>query len=88
MFSLDPAKSWTQFQKVIFRLLFLCLGFFLLDYEIGILLIDLNLYRALTAIYATLVQPLSWLDKHLYHIGYDPKLHQSFPGDSYFGMVY
>jgi hypothetical protein len=88
MFTLDPAKSWTQFEKIIFRLLFLCLGFFLLDYEIGILLIDLDQFKALGKMYAHLSQPLLWMDQHLFHVGYNPKLHQSFPGDSYFGMVY
>ena len=88
MFSLDPAKSWTQFEKIIFRLLFLCLGLFLLDYEIGMLFIDLNQFKALGEMYGHLSQPLFWIDQHVFHIGYNPKLHQSFPGDSYFGIVY
>lgn len=88
MFTLDPAKSWTLFQKITFRLLFLCLGLFLLDYEMAIFFIDLNSFGTLTAIYKSIVQPVAWLDKHLYHFGYDPKLHQAFPGNSHFGMVY
>jgi hypothetical protein len=88
MFTLDLAKSWTQFEKIIFRLLFLCLGFFLLDHEIGMLFIDLNQFKALGDIYAHLLKPLFWIDQHVFHIGYNPKLHQSFLGDSYFGIVY
>lgn len=88
MFTLDPTKSWTQFEKIIFRSLFLCLGLYLLDYEIGMLFLDLDQYKALSAMYAHLSQPLFWIDQHIFHIGYNPKLHQAFPGDSYFGMVY
>lgn len=88
MLSPDPAKSWTQIEKIIFRLLFLCIGFLLLDYEIGMLFIDLGLYKTLGAMYNSLSQPLYWIDQHVFHIGYDPKLHESFPGDSHFGAVY
>ena len=62
--------------------------FFLLDYEIGMLFIDLNQFKALGDIYAHLLKPLFWIDQHVFHIGYNPKLHQSFLGDSYFGIVY
>ena len=31
---------------------------------------------------------LHWVDKHIYHIGYNPKTHDSFPGDNHFGIVF
>jgi len=88
MFTLDATKSWTQFEKIIFRLLFLCLGFFLFDYEFAMVFIDLGVYQKLYVLYGYLTQPLHWIDQHIFHIGYDPKIHTAFPGDSYFGMVY
>ena len=34
------------------------------------------------------VKSLHWLDKKLFHIGYDPALHGGFPGDNHFGVVF
>ena len=31
---------------------------------------------------------MHWLDKKLFHIGYDPALHGGFPGDNHFGVVF
>jgi len=31
---------------------------------------------------------LSWLDNDLYHVGYNPKVHESFQQDNHFGVVF
>ncbi|MBS1531501.1 MAG: hypothetical protein JSU01_14430 [Bacteroidetes bacterium] len=40
-----------------------------------------KLFKPLTGIF-------HWLDRHIYHIGYDPKIHSSFPGDNHFGVTF
>jgi hypothetical protein len=39
-------------------------------------------------VYLPVTKPLFWLDKHIYHLGYDPNLHQPLPGDNHFGIVF
>lgn len=88
MLTTDATKSWTLSEKIIFRFLFIFLGYFLLDYEFGLTLVDLGFFKTLTIIFGAMTQRLFWIDQHLFHIGYNPDIHQSFPGDSYFGAVY
>ena len=88
MLTTDATKSWTLPEKIIFRFLFIFLGYFLLDYEFGLTLVDLGFFKTLTIIFGAMSPPLFWIDQHLFHIGYNPDIHQSFPGDSYFGAVY
>ncbi len=38
--------------------------------------------------YRFLVKPFAWLDHHLFHVGYDPAHHESWPGDTHFGVVF
>jgi len=88
MLTPDKQIPWKPWQKIAFRFLFLFLGFFLLDYELTFVMIDFVSYKLLGKIYGYTSGPLHWLDQHFYHIGYDPKLHDSVPGDNHFGIVF
>jgi hypothetical protein len=85
----SPWKSW---QKISFRFFFL---FFSITSFTGIELITLLTSFAftkkgfqMTTPYKPLAGVLHWLDMHIYHIGYHPKIHDSFPGDNHFGIVF
>jgi hypothetical protein len=45
-------------------------------------------FEMVSKIYLPVTKPLHWLDKHIYHIGYDPNLHQPLPSDNHFGIVF
>lgn len=51
-------------------------------------MITLELYEIPPLLYKPFEKPLYWLDKHFYHIGYDPKLHSNIPGDDHYGVVF
>ena len=76
---------WTGWQKIVFRFLFLFLGFFLFNYQVAFAFLMFQAYDKINAVYSTLKKPLQWMDKHFYHSGYDPQIHESFPGDNHFG---
>ena len=88
MFTTDTAHPWKVWEKIVFRFLFLFLGFYLLNYELVFISFDFNFYDVLSKIYESVAQPLYWLDTHFYHTGYDPKFHQAVPGDNHFGVVF
>ncbi|MGE5108278.1 MAG: hypothetical protein ACM3H8_12080 [Sphingobacteriales bacterium] len=88
MLKADPLQAWKSWQKIVFRFLFLFLGFFLLTYEFLFISLDINFFNGLLKIYASAAQSLYWLDKHIYHSGYNPQIHQSIPGDNHFGIVF
>ena len=35
-----------------------------------------------------LIGPFYWLDRHLFHTGYNPSTHEAFPQDNHFGVVF
>jgi hypothetical protein len=88
MFTTNYLQSWSLLQKIIFRFLFLFLGFFLLNYELAMAMIDLGFYKKVAPMYGVFSQLLYWFDAHFYHIGYNPKLHESIPADNHFGIVF
>src|SRR5882672_6678864 len=88
MDDLSTSPQWTGWQKFAFRFLFLFLGFFLLNYEIVFIFLAFNYFDKLSLIYGVFERPLLWIDKHFYHVGYDPAIHQSLPGDNNFGVVF
>jgi hypothetical protein len=88
MLTVDSMQPWKSWQKIVFRFLFLFLGFFLLNYEAVFISFSFNFFSRFLKIYSSLAQPLYWLDKHLYHRGYNLQLHRSFPGDNHFGIVF
>jgi hypothetical protein len=85
---LNTTPHWTAWQKFAFRFLFLFLGFFLLNYGLVFIFFAFNRYEAMFVFYNLFQTPLLWIDKHLYHSGYDPPNHQNMPGDDHFGLVF
>ncbi len=88
MLTKDPLQPWKSWQKIIFRFLFLFLGFFLLNYELVFISLGFNFFDTLSKIYESIASPLYWLDTHLYHTQYNPQLHLNLPGDNHFGIVF
>ena len=88
MSATDSTAQWKPAEKFAFRFLFLFLGFFLLNYEVAMASLYYRFYKKLGKIYGWFDRPLHWLDQHLYHIGYDPNVHESMPGDNHFGAVW
>ena len=88
MLDLNTIPPWKAWQKFAFRFFFLFLGFFLFNYEFVFIFLAFNHYEKIPQIYSVFQKPLFWIDKHFYHIGYDPAIHQDVPGDNHFGLVY
>ncbi|HMH31474.1 MAG TPA: hypothetical protein VK543_00500 [Puia sp.] len=84
----NTEPHWKVWQKFVFRFLFLFLGFYLLNYELVFAFLALKAFDKLSSIYGIFEKPLHWLDRHFYHTGYDPKLHQNLPADNHFGLVF
>jgi hypothetical protein len=86
-------KTWSAWHKISFRFFFLFFGvtstfcwvmttYFAYAAVAKANLEDqYNLYKPLNGFF-------HWLDIHIYHTGYDPKLHVSLPVDNHFGVVY
>ena len=85
------SKPWLLWQKIIFRILFLFLLFFTLDYLYGtfafVFGVEFNNGREVEEFLTFLNKPFYWLDTHLYHIGYNPKKNTNAGPDNSFGMV-
>jgi hypothetical protein len=88
----NQEASWKAWQKISFRFAFLFLGLTsFLTWDIIIYFVsassDKNRFDA-----ARLYKPLSgffyWLDKYIYHTGYDPAIHASFPSANHFGVIF
>jgi hypothetical protein len=88
----DKTPSWSLSRKVVVRFLFIVLGgSTLLCWDV---IADL-IFRYIAfgkysyeAPYKVLIKPFYWLDRHIFHTGYDPKVHLSFPGDNHFGILF
>jgi hypothetical protein len=87
-----PLSSWLPWKKISFRFFFLLLG------SSTLLCWDLLFLFAFSSFYSNgynpaleyrfLVKPFHWLDQHLFHTGYNPLIHDSFPEDNHFGLVF
>ena len=84
----NTIPRWKGWQKLAFRYFFLFLGFFLFNYEFVFIFLSVKNYEKIPVIYSIFQKPLFWIDKHLYHTGYDPAIHQDVPGDNHFGLVF
>jgi hypothetical protein len=79
-------NKWTRLQKISFRFFFLFLGLttiFCWELTISIThgLDEDKFHKPLAA-------PFYWLDKHIYHTGFNPAIHQNKAGDSHFSVVF
>lgn len=81
----DITKPWRLSEKIAFRFLVLLLGSFTIFCWEATL--QFSLHYQFDAPFKFLSGTFYWLDRHLYHTGYDPKLQFSFPGDNHFGIV-
>ncbi|HZX58117.1 MAG TPA: hypothetical protein VFE54_05310 [Mucilaginibacter sp.] len=86
-----PGTLWKTWQKIAFRFLFLFFAITsVLCLQLVVLLADLAFDKdgfEMDKMFKPLRSVVHWLDRYIFHIGYDPKLHGSFPGDSHFGVA-
>ena len=89
----EPRKlPWKRWQRITFLFSFLFLGL------TSVISWELNIFFASSAVsdkafgLDTMFKPLAglffWLDRHIFHTGYNPKIHSSFPQDNHFGAVF
>ena len=86
------AATWSNTQKISFRFFFI---FLLLTSIVNWVL---NLFFSVSglfenafivfAAYKPLTGLFYWLDSHIYHTGYNPKMHDYFPQDNHFATVF
>jgi hypothetical protein len=88
MYDLNTEPQWKSWQKFAFRFLFLFLGFFLLNYELVLIFLTFNEFDKVSLIYDPLQKPLFWMDRHFYHTGYNPAIHENLPADNHYGVVF
>ena len=81
----NKEKKWTPLQKISFRFFF-CLG--LLTFFCWDLIASITYGMDEVKFFKTLAAPFYWLDKHFYHTGFNPAIHQSALGDSHFYLVF
>ncbi len=88
----NDEASWKAWKKISFRFCFLFLGlttFWAWDLIIYFVSATSDLNRFdLTKLFKPLSGSFYWLDKHIYHTGYNPAIHASFPGPTHFGLVF
>jgi hypothetical protein len=80
------ASPWRLSERIGFRFLFLLLG------SLSIFCWDNILEFAFRwnfdSEYSFLERPFYWLDRHFFHVGYDPAIYSALPGDSRFGVIF
>jgi hypothetical protein len=85
------SPHWPLWQKIMFRILFLFLLFFTLDYLYGTFAFVFGVKsdngQEFEQFLSVLNKPLYWLDMHLYHMGYNPKKNTNAGPDHAFGIV-
>jgi hypothetical protein len=82
-----PGASWTGLQKNAFRFFFIFLGLTsLFGYNLLFQTLGMRLNDAYK-IYGIIGKPLAWIDRHSFHVGYDPSSHISFFADGHFGWL-
>jgi hypothetical protein len=83
---------WTTGQKIAFRFAFLFFGFTtIINWTLTLFFAGLAISKKsfpVDGVFKWMSVPFSWLDRHLFHTGYDPKLHGAFPQDNHFGSVF
>ena len=85
------STPWPLWRKIVFRILFLFLTFFTVNNLYTsfafTFLVDLN-KMAIENFLTFLNEPFYWLDRHLYHLGYNPETHRNQGADNVFGIIY
>jgi len=88
MEKINAIPQWKDWQKFAFRFFFLFLGFFLLNFELVSIFITFKIYKKLALVYNPFRKPLLWMDRHFFHSGYDPAIHENLPSDNHYGLVF
>jgi len=87
-----PDQPWKAWEKVSFRFFFLFLGLTsYLCWDVTIYMIHGTLYGTqldLGVLYRPIAATLFWLDKHIYHVGFNPETQAGYPGDNHFGVLF
>lgn len=81
---------WKSREKFGFRFLFIMLTSYLC-WDATIYILHGILYGTpfnLDIMYKPISPVLFWLDKHIYHIGFNPERQPGYPGDNHFGVVF
>ena len=83
---------WKAWQKIVFRFCFWFLGLttimaWQLSTFIAYLAINKNGFD-IEALFKPFAAPFHWLDQYIFHTGYNPKIHESFPQDNHYGAVF
>lgn len=84
--------QWKAWQKIIFRFCFWFLGLttimaWQLSTFIAYLAINKNGFD-IQGIFKPSAPLFHWLDQYIFHTGYNPKIHASFPEDDHYGSVF
>lgn len=88
----DGETPWKAWQKIVFRFCFWFLGLTtIMPWQMAILFSYITINKNgfdIEAIYKPFATPFHWLDQHIFHTGYNPKVHSSFPQDNHYGTVF
>src|ERR1700722_4673197 len=83
--------TWQPLRKYSFRFFFLFLG---LSSYLCLDALTYMLHNSLShsqfdigSMYQPIRGALAWLDKHIFHLGYNPGKQQGWPGDNHFGVL-
>ena len=80
-------NSWRFYEKVLFRFFSIFLGLSTI-FCWNLILSFIFEVKDYTSQYHFLIRPFHWLDQHIFHTGYDPSKHESFPQDNHFALVF
>lgn len=85
-----PVTPWKPWQKIGFRSFFIFLSVTsTLCWLTGIVERFLKYdYQSLYKVYGAFSGLFYWLDRHIYHLGYEAKTQRSLPVDNHYGAVY
>jgi hypothetical protein len=88
-----PEKPWKTWRKISFRFFFLFFGITsLFCWVISCSFVNDTVFggdfESLNKLYKPFSRVFYWLDRYIYHTGYDPKTHVSLPVDNHFGVIY
>lgn len=88
----NDETPWKTWQKIVFRF---CFWFFGLTSIMAWQLDTFFAYSTINqkgfdieAMYKPFTGTFYWFDKYIFHTGYNPKIHESFPEDNHYGSVF
>jgi len=83
----QPGTPWSSWQKILFRFFFVFLLLLsLIAYNPIMQVLNLGYYKQ-EAFFGNLKELVTWLDHHIFHLGYVPQKHSIDFSDTHFGVV-